>query len=283
MIVDCHTRIWASPDQLGAASARWLARDGGRDNLSADPGDHAASAREVTRTLVWGFRSAHLGADVPNSFLADYVGQHRERAVGIAAIDPLDADAMERLGNVARRSEFAGITVSPAAQAFHPAHTRAMRVYEFCARRRLPVFIETGTDFGPQAVIEFAQPHLLDEVARTYPDLTIVISAMGSPWVDETIALLAKQPRVYADLAGLLRRPWEAYHALLLAYQRGVAEKLLFGSDFPFLTAAEAIGQIYRTNEVTRGTSMPTIPRETLRSIVERDAPAELGIASIAD
>ncbi|HET6428693.1 MAG TPA: amidohydrolase family protein [Phycisphaerae bacterium] len=279
MIVDCHTRIWASPDQLGAASARWLARDGGRDNLSADPGDHAASAREVTRTLIWGFRSRHLGADVPNSFLADYVSQHRGHAVGIAAVDPLEPDAMERLANIAQRGEFAGITLSPAAQAFHPAHSLAMGVYEFCARRQMPLFVETGTDFGPQAVIEFARPHLLDEVARTFPELTIVISAMGSPWVAETVALLAKQPRVYADLAGLLRRPWEAYHTLLLAYQRGVAEKLLFGSDFPFLTAAEAIGQIYRTNEVTRGTSMPTIPRETLRSIVERNALAELGIA----
>ena len=279
MIVDCHTRIWASPDQFGAASGQWLARNSGQENLSADPGDHAASAREVTKTLVWGFRSALLGADVPNSFLADYVSQHRQSAVGVAAIDPLEHDAMERLGNIAKRGEFCGITISPAAQGCHPAHSRAMAVYEFCAHRELPVFVESATDFAPQAILEFARPHLFDEVARAFPELTIVISGIGSPWVNETAALLAKQPRVYADLAGLLRRPWEAYHAILLAHQRGVAEKLLFGSDFPFLTAAEAIEQIYRINEVTRGSSMPTIPREALRGIVERDALDLLGIA----
>ena len=184
-----------------------------------------------------------------------------------------------RFGYGAKRSEFAGITVSPAAQGFHPAHTRAMPVYEFCAGKGLPVFVETGTDIAPQSMLEFSRPHLFDEIARGFGSLTIVVSAMGSPWVSETIALLAKQPKVYADIAALLRRPWEAYHSLLLAYQRGVADKLLFGSDFPFLTAAEAIEQLYRINEVTRGTSMPAIPREILRGIVERDALTQLGIA----
>jgi predicted TIM-barrel fold metal-dependent hydrolase len=278
MIIDCHTRIWASPDQLGVASAAWLARNGGQGNLSADSGDHSAAARDVTKTLVWGFRSQYLSADVPNGFLADYVAQHREKVIGIAGLDPAEADAMERLGNIAQRSEFAGITISPAAQGFHPADTRAMRVYEFCAQRKLPVFVECGTDFAPQAVLEFARPHLFDEVARTFPSLTIVISAMGFPWVGECIALLAKQPRVYADVAAMLRRPWEAYNALLMAHQRGVVHKLLFGSDFPFLTAAEAIEQLYRLNQIAHGTNLPVVPRETLRGIVERDALSELGL-----
>lgn len=279
MIIDCHTHIWASPDQLGAATGAWLARNGGQESLFANSGDHAAAARDVTKTLVWGFRSRYLAADVPNAFLADYVSQHRDTVIGIAAVDPPEPDAMERLGNIAQRTEFGGITISPAAQGFHPADTRAMGVYEFCARQGLPVFVECGTDFAPQAVLEFAHPHLLDEVARAFPSLTIVVSGLGSPWVQETIVLLAKQPKVYAEVAAILRRPWEAYQSLLLAHQRGVAGKLLFGSGFPFLTAAEAIQQLYRLNEITHGTGLPGVPRETLRGIVERDALTELGMA----
>ena len=82
-----------------------------------------------------------------------------------------------------------------------------------------------------------------------------------------------------AVLAALLRRPWQAYQALLSAYENQVAEKLFFGSDFPFATAAAAIEQLYRLNEITHGTNLPGIPREVLRSIVERDALSELGIA----
>ena len=54
---------------------------------------------------------------------------------------------------------------------------------------------------------------------------------------------------------------------------------MLFGSDFPFLTAAEAIESVYRLHEMTQGTNLPTVPRERLRLIVERDALDALGIA----
>lgn len=278
MIIDCHTRIWASPDQLGTAAANWLARNGGSSSLSADPAEHAAAAREVNRTLVWGFRSRHLDADVPNAFLADYVAGHSD-AIGIAAVDPLEGDVMERLANIANRREFAGVTVSPAGQNFHPAHTRAMAVYEFCVAHDLGVFVEGGADFAPSAAMEFARPYLFDEIARAFPTLTIVIGSIGSPWVSETVALLAKQPRVFTDIAALLRDPWRAYESLLRAHQAGVTERVLFGSDFPFATAPAAIERLFRVNEVTRGTGLPSVPREVLRGIVERDALALLGIA----
>ncbi|GAG36739.1 unnamed protein product, partial [marine sediment metagenome] len=210
--------------------------------------------------------------------LADHVAQHPDKLIGVAAVDPAEPDAMERLGNIARRSEFGGVTISPAGQAFHPADTRAMMIYEFCTAHRLPVFVESGVELAPQAVLEFARPHLFDEVARTFPTLTLVISAMGRPWGDESIALLAKHPKVYADVAGLLGRPWEAYQSLLSAHQRGVSGKLLFGSDFPFSTPAEAIERLYRLNEIPHGTNLPAVPREVLRGIVENDALALLGM-----
>ncbi len=278
MIVDCHTRIWASPEQMGRGSATWLVRNGGQENLSADPSEHAAASAEADQTLVWGFRSRHLSADVPNAFLADYVAQHREKVIGIAAVDPPEPDAMERLENIAGRSEFAGVTICPAGQGFHPCDTRAMETYAFCQERGLPVFVEMGVELSPQAALEFARPQLLDEVARSFPQLTLLVAAMGRPWVQETVPLLAKHPRVYADVAALVRRPWEAYQALLLAHQCAVTDKLLFGSDFPFSTVATAIEQFYRLNELSHGTNLPTVPREVLRGIVERDALAVLGI-----
>jgi hypothetical protein len=258
--------------------APWLLRHGGREDLSASPTDHSLAAKEVAKTLVWGFRSQAIKADVPNAFIAEYVSQHRSTMIGIAAVDPTEADAMERLANIARHSEFGGITLSPAGQGFHPADSCAMKVYAFCAQRKLPVFVETGTDFAPTAVTEFARPHLFDEVARTFPGLTVVLGGVGWPWVEEAVALLAKQPRVYADVACLLRRPWVGYQGLQAAYQCGVAGKLLFGSDFPFSTAAVAMEQLYRINSVVQHTPLPPLPREVLRAIVEREALRELGM-----
>jgi len=84
---------------------------------------------------------------------------------------------------------------------------------------------------------------------------------------------------VYAEISWLLHQPWQAYQALLSAYQCGVIEKLLFGSGFPSAPASLCIEALYSLNHLCHGTNLPTIPREQLRGIVERDALTLLGIA----
>jgi predicted TIM-barrel fold metal-dependent hydrolase len=146
-----------------------------------------------------------------------------------------------------------------------------MRLYEQCARLQLPILFEQHQR-NPHAKMEYARPALLDEIAREFPDLRIVISRLGEPWVDETIVLLAKHPCIYSDVAGLLPQPWRSYTALLTAYEYGVLDKVLFGSDFPFRAPAACIEALYTINQFSHGSSLPAIPREHLRGIVERNA-----------
>lgn len=279
MIVDCHTHIWASADQLGRGGREYLRRQSGRDDIAAGPADHALAAECVDKSLVMGFRSVDLGAAVPNEFVAEYVARHSSRMIGIAAIDPAEDGAVERAEALLERGEFRGLTVSPAMQNLHPADSRAMRLYELAGRQSVPVVFCQSTHFPTMGRMEYARPSLLDEIARDFPELTIVISSLGHPWIEEGIALLGKHLRVYGDISGLVHRPWQAYNALVLAHQFNVMDKVLFGSDFPYSTAAEAIKCVYRMHEVTQGTNLPSVPREALRSMVERDALSALGIA----
>ena len=96
--------------------------------------------------------------------------------------------------------------------------------------------------------------------------------------VEESIIMLGKHRHVFADVSGLLSRPWQAYNALVSAYQAGVIEKLLFGSDFPYTNATECIEGLYSINQMAQGTNLPVVPREMLRGIVERDALGLLGL-----
>jgi hypothetical protein len=278
MIVDCHTHVWSDVRQLGRGAREYLLRQSGREDLPADTAEHQRAARCVDKTLVLGFQSAHLGAAVPNELIAEYVGQHPEMLIGVAAVDPTQDGATE-VASLLERSEFRGLSVSPAMQNFHPADSRAMKLYELAAERGIPLFIHQGTHFPAKGSMEYARPLLLDEIAREFPGLTMVIASLGHPWIEEGIALIGKHPRVFADVAGLIRRPWQAYNALVLAHQFNVMDKVLFGSDFPYYTAAEAIESVYRLHEVTQGTNLPSVPREALRSMVERDALTALGIA----
>ena len=279
MIVDCHTHIWTSIEQLGRGAREYLRREAGTDELAALPSDHELASRCADKTLVLGYCSDHLGANVPNDLIADYVAGRSDRLIGIAAIDPTSESALADAAALLDRKEFRGIAISPSGQNFHPADSRAMSLYELAASRRAPVFFHQGTHFATSGRMEYARPLLLDEIAGEFPELPLVIASLGHPWIEEGIALIGKHPRVFADIAGLIRRPWQTYNALVLAHQFNVIDKVLFGSDFPFLTAAEAIESVYRLHEMTQGTNLPTVPRERLRLIVERDALDALGIA----
>jgi uncharacterized protein len=278
MIVDCHTHIWETPQQLGRGNAEYLRRQTGRAPLASDPASHLAAAECVNWTFVLGFFSRHLGAEIPNRLVADHVARHPDRLIGLAGVDPMADDLADRLWEAAERPEFRGVTISPAAQAFHPANTRAARLYEFCSDKGLIVLVHQGMYLAGEAMMEFARPSLWDEVLRDFPKMRVILAGLGLPWADETITLLVKHANLWADIAGVTLRPWHAYNVLSRVYEYSVMDKLLFGSDFPFLTAGEAIETAYRLNEFTHGTRLPAIPREALRGVIERDALTALGL-----
>jgi predicted TIM-barrel fold metal-dependent hydrolase len=291
VIVDCHTHIWESPDQLGKArvEALRLAPKGPAAEPDAAAGPdasmehHQRAGQPVDRCLVLGFKSRHLGAEIPAPFVAAYVRRQPEKLIGVAGIDPTNLG--EALGDIRRAREefgFPAITVSPAAQDFHPADSRAMQVFGEAMRLKMPVLLHQGFRACTGSKMEFARPALLDEVAREFPELNLVIAHMGYPWVEECVVLLGKHENVFADISGLLRRPWQAYNALLSAYQYGVIDKLLFGSDFPYSAPATAIEALYRINQLVTGTNLPTIPRPHLAGIVDRDTLGLLGIEPAA-
>jgi len=292
MIVDCHTHIWQSPDQLGQMDLGDLPRTtrsrtsrltpGGRTIWrtipAADPEHHWAQSGMVDKSIVLAFKSRYLKAEIPNRFVAEYVSRNPEKLIGFAGIDPTERGAVDELHVAHDELRLRGITMSPANQDFHPADSRAMKVYAEAERLGMPILFHPAGQFTEASKLEYARPYLLDEIARAFPRLRMIIAQMGQPWIDETIVLLGKHSNVYADVSGLLSRPWQAYNALVSANQYGVIDKLLFGSDFPYTSATECIETLYSFNQMAQGTNLPVVPRESLRGIVERDAISLLGI-----
>jgi predicted TIM-barrel fold metal-dependent hydrolase len=293
MIVDCHTHIWQSPEQLGQLDLGDICRSIGkrpprfppagkaqwRSLPAADPDHHWAQSAVVDKSIVLGFKSKYLQAEIPNSYVAQYVNRFPQKLIGFAGIDPTERSAIDELHAARDHLQLRGITLSPANQDFHPCDSRAMRLYAEAEKLGMPILIHPVGQFTEQSKLEFARPALFDEVARTFSRLRIVIAQLGQPWLEETICLLGKHANVFADVSGLLSRPWHAYNALVAAHESQVIEKLLFGSDFPYTSITECIEALYSINQLAQGTNMPVVPREALRGIVERDALGLLGIA----
>ena len=278
MIFDVLTRAWHSPEQLGFELAEGI-RSGARrpGGLDGTIGAHTRAIDCIGCALVHGFKSQALSAVIPHEFVADIVGRQPHRLAGIAGIDPMSTSWSDDLDH-AKELGLVGVNISPSAQGFHPTHSTAMRFYDRCANESLPIFVARPGIFTPAMILEYDRPAPWDEVARSFPTLKIVLSEIGSPWIDETIALLAKHSGIYADTSGIASQSWRLYTSLLQAHEAGVLDKIFFGSGFPFGSPAAAVEAIYSLNSYALGTNLPSIPRAALRLIVERNPISTLGM-----
>ena len=279
MIVDLHTHLWQSPEQLGEPIVEQMRRRYPQQFglLDASPQAHEVAMQPIDVAVVLGFRAIALGADVPNTFIAEYVAQRPDRVIGFAGIDPTEPGCVTQLRELPDMG-LSGLTISPASQGFHPSDTRAMKVYEVAQEMGLPVLLHQGTHHTANSRMAFAQPYLFDDVAREFPDLKMVVAHVGYPWIDQTLTLIGKHPNVYAEISNVISRPLHLYQTLQAAHQLGVCEKLLFGSDFPYLSPTEAIEIVYSMNNTFQSAGLPGVPREKLRAIIERDSLECLGL-----
>ncbi|MBI9017298.1 MAG: amidohydrolase family protein [Phycisphaerae bacterium] len=278
MIIDCHSHIWPSTDCLGQAER--FSCISGPKATEKEFFEHLEATEPADITFVLGFVSDLLGSEIPNNYIKEYMATAPDKLIGFAGIDPHRPESVENVQKY-REEGFSGLVLSPACQGFHPCHTRAMEIYSLASEFGMPVYLLYGDTLPSSAIMENAEPRALDEVARNFPDLKIIISHLGFPWIEQTVALLAKHKNIFADIAGLTDKPWQAYRSLNIAYEYDVIDKLLLGSDYPKFTIAEAIESLYNLNKLTLDMSLPAVPRENLKNIVERDAMTLLGLNEV--
>lgn len=279
-MIDTHTHVWESPEQLGRGAAAGVRRlvDQPWDRLDGSIAAFDRAMQPVRYAFVLGSVSVPRGATITSEQVARTVAHRPGKFVGFASIDPTRDDALAELSR-AQDLGLAGVTVSPSGQTFHPMQDEAMRFFEACEKRGLPVIVQNDALLDAGASLMLAQPHLFDDVAQKLPGLRLVISHLGDPWIAEALVMLGRHENVYADTSGLAGVPWRLYVALAEAHERRVTDKILFASGFPFSSPADAVMNIYSCHTMGRGSGLPVVPREAIRGIVERDALTLLGIA----
>ena len=259
MIVDCHTHINFTAGEVGTS-------------------EHLEAAQTVDACIV--LANPDGPSEEVNKKLAEYVNKHNEKMVGFGIVEPTkDKVSPKNLPPIIEKLGLKGVVLYCCSCGFHPAHSRAMRLYESAQELQLPVFFHNGEPFlRSDAVLDYAQPYLLDEVARTFPALKIIIGSMGIPFVEQTLSMVAKHKHVYADLTIQPSNVWQTYNIVVAAHERGVMDKLLFGSGFPYGNAGACIETLLGFNMLLADTNLPTVPRVNIRNIIQRDTLELLGI-----
>ena len=275
-LVDWHSHVW-EPEHLGSEWGPQL--DAKYPHVPSRCGGHAQhreamAAAGVTECIVLSLRSDHLGIDVPNEYVAEYVETWDGRAVGVASVDPNRASAVDELVYASETLGLRGLKLAPPYQDFHPHSDAAFAVYRAAAEHGMFLMFHQGGVTHRRGVLEVAQPVLLDKVARELPDTNIIICHFGQPWQHEVVPLLRKHDNVYTDLSARCARPAQLAQMLLAARDYNAFDKILWGSDFPTFDVAEHARQLLTVAETTDG----AIPLAELEDILHNRPLSLLGL-----
>lgn len=279
MIIDCHTHFWRYPGELTEELARetYIMRRQEVD-LDITPEMHAAAVAKVDRAIVFGLRAPLTGFFTINDTVAEYIRTDPKKLIGFAAICPTEDHALAEVDRAVQELGLRGLKMAPIYGGWDPLAPRALKIFARAEELRLPIMFHQGTTYPRKAPLKYANPVLLEDIALRFPDLKMIIAHIGHPWEAEAIVLIRKQPNVFADISALFYRPWQYYNSLRLAVEYGVADKLLFGTDYPITTFDESVKGLHDIVKLSQEMRLPPLPEDLPDQILHRDTLGLLGL-----
>lgn len=183
-------------------------------------------------------RVSDFFGSVSNDDVAAIVRDHPGRFIGIAAVDPTNRKAA--IGEIDKwmAAGFKGVNIEPGAYPvpIYPDDRRLYPIYAHCEDREISVIIMAGGNAGPD--LSYSFPVHLDRVAGDFPQLRIVVSHGGWPWVSEILHVAFRRSNVYVSPDMYLHEApgWEEY---LKAANGFLADRFLYASCYPLTPVKE--------------------------------------------
>ncbi|MBI2755641.1 MAG: amidohydrolase [Chloroflexi bacterium] len=237
-----------------------------------------AAMGAVDRAIVFGITAQAVGMNTPDDYTARFVGHNPAKYIGFMGLDPAAPDALDRLERGATDLGLRGIKLYPVLAGFDPTDARYSAFFARAQHYGLAVLWHFGATPSKAGRLRNSHPLLLEDVAMRFPDLKMVIAHLGHPWQKDTALVLRKHANVYADVSAQWLRTWEGFNALIGCVEWGVADKLLFGSDYPLWTPAEAMSALRALPARYGGKGLPSLDPDLIEQIIHRDSLALLGI-----
>jgi len=179
---------------------------------------------------------------VTNEEVIQFAADNADVAIPFCSIDPhRGQDGVWEARRFVSQKLVKGLKLHPPIQQFSPDDKLAYPLYEVFAEAKLPVVfhtghsgIGTGMPGGGGVRLKYGNPMPIDDVAVDFPGMPIIMAHPSFPWQDEAISICLHKPNVYIDLSG-----WSPkyFSPTLVQYANSrLQKKVLFGSDYPFIT-----------------------------------------------
>lgn len=184
----------------------------------------------ATDLLAWSYRrQARFAADMTTQ-ITNLTKRFPGRVYGLADYDPMHISAsLQKLERDVKENGFKGVYIHIYGYDIGLDHRKMYPLYALCEQLKVPVSMQTGHVLEAMPS-EHGRPMQLDRIACDFPDLTIIGTHTGYPWVDEMIAVATKWPNVYLNVSAWLPK---YFGPSLLSFMRSRTggQKVIFGSN----------------------------------------------------
>jgi len=208
---------------------------------------------------------------VSNDDVLALAAENADIMIAFSSVNPTrGADAVREARRLIKAGT-RGFKLHPPLQQFRANDPAVYPFYEVINEARLPVIfhtghsgIGTGMRGGGGVRLKYGNPMDVDDVAVDFPDMSIVLAHPSFPWQDEALSICLHKPQVFIDLSG-----WSPkyFPPSLIQYANTLLrQKMLFGSDFPFITPERWLGDFEKTS--IREDVRPLILKENAKRLL---------------
>jgi predicted TIM-barrel fold metal-dependent hydrolase len=183
-----------------------------------------------------------------NEIISSIIREHQGRFIGSISLDINDGrEALQELERCVRELGLQCLLLRPCVDRVYANDRKYYPFYAKCAELEIPVSIVVGMHFSPEPVLELGQPLYLDHVACDFPELRIIATHGGWPWVTEAVAVSWKNDNVFIDISGIAPRyigmSGTGWDPLIQYGDTLLQDKILWGTDWPFLDWKDSLTQ----------------------------------------
>ncbi len=213
-----------------ATMARAMAMDDAAVIASLD-------AAHITKALVTGLDEASSAEStfVSNESVAAIAERHPDRIIPFCGADIFRGmDAVREVDYWITKRGFRGLSLRPF-MIGRPASDRAYwPFYAQCVELGIPCSMHASANWTRNRPSDLGHPRHFDKVACAFPELKLILSHAGYPWVLEACLVAWKHPNVYLELAAhrpkYFTAPGAGWDPLLRYGTTTIQDKILYGT-----------------------------------------------------
>ncbi|MCC6746099.1 MAG: amidohydrolase family protein [Deltaproteobacteria bacterium] len=193
----------------------------------------------IGRSLITGFdETTNAGmAFMSNEVVAGVAERHPGRFIPFAGIDVgAGMRGVRELERLVRERGFRGLSLRPFMTGLPADDRRYYPLYAKCVELDIPVSVHSSANWSAERDNELGHPRHLGVVATDFPELKLIVSHGGYPWVLEAVLLAWKHEHLYLELAAHRPRyfatPGTGWEPLMRFGQTTIQDKVLFGTGW---------------------------------------------------